>query len=611
LSFMKEKVIDFILEKNDLDNLMELFNSLEIQNANNSITNVQNHREYFPYINDKPDFYSYISTFFFDSLYHVITNDGAWAKFLDEFVNDHFQNFVTKGDERVSNLEEFLLILNKLIGKKKSDDIYNDGLYNIDMTEDFVKNTQYKPLSDISNEKKEEIRLIEEDSENGVVHLIYACPDGHLHASNNCGIPVTISKCGYPTNNNNGTCQHYVGGIYHMLVPGNYIVKHDGYQLGYIYYGKFPIYTYKMYKKILEQANNAAKNWNDKFKPLGKKDMLGNFQVFENIDDSITAKKYNPDDQNQVRRRSDNNFECFVCGDELVENGDDELYILPCGHLIHKVCLATARGLNANEDMDIINDEVDVSGRLCPHLSCNRNRFLFSQKQSLRRNRKRLKRKNKFVDFATRVVRKGAQPKTALKVQKQHPAMTPRRSIKKQIKRDIRGAKSNKVWYKIQNQLNDNNEKEEKVINKKAVKTGKIKSELKKAQQSIKPTGSSFGKGMVSAKGNKFLESTQKYAALKNMYIVGARLVKPRKYMFLTYRFDVGKKKWVSAKNGKLLGRWLSVRQIKNMKAYKGKVSKECIKSFMSLNYLYPNMNNKNDILLKPLKPRYFGVVKN
>jgi len=98
---------------------------------------------------------------------------------------------------------------------------------------------------------------------------------------------------------------------------------------------------------------------------------------------------------------------------------------------------------------------------------------------------------------------------------------------------------------------------------------------------------------------------------LKNMYIVGARLVKPRKYMFLTYRFDVGKKKWVSAKNGKLLGRWLSVRQIKNMKAYKGKVSKECIKSFMSLNYLYPNMNNKNDILLKPLKPRYFGVVKN
>jgi hypothetical protein len=138
-----------------------------------------------------------------------------------------------------------------------------------------------------------------------------------------------------------------------------------------------------------------------------------------------------------------------------------------------------------------------------------------------------------------------------------------------------------------------------------------IKSALEKVKNvSVNQTSQSFGKGMVSAKGNKFLESTQKYAALKNMYIVGARLVKPRKYMFLTYRFDVAKKKWVSAKNGKLLGRWLSVRQIKNMKAYKGKVSKECIKSFMSLNYLYPNMNNKNDILLKPLKPRYFGVVK-
>ena len=140
-----------------------------------------------------------------------------------------------------------------------------------------------------------------------------------------------------------------------------------------------------------------------------------------------------------------------------------------------------------------------------------------------------------------------------------------------------------------------------------------IKSALETVEvekDSMKQTGQSFGKGMVGAKGNKFLESTQKYAALKNMYIVGARLVKPRKYMFLTYRFDVGKKKWVSAKNGKLLGRWLSVRQIKNMKAYKGKVSKECIKSFMSLNYLYPNMNNKNDILLKPLKPSYFGVVK-
>jgi hypothetical protein len=71
--------------------------------------------------------------------------------------------------------------------------------------------------------------------------------------------------------------------------------------------------------------------------------------------------------------------------------------------------LATARGLNQDDydfDPNNINDEIDVSGRLCPYTTCNRNRFLFGSKQSLRANQTVRKRSADLRSAANQTVRK-------------------------------------------------------------------------------------------------------------------------------------------------------------------------------------------------------------
>ena len=135
----------------------------------------------------------------------------------------------------------------------------------------------------------------------------------------------------------------------------------------------------------------------------------------ENIDENITAKKYTVESS---QPRTDNNVACFVCAENFSKTdggmydanvqGVNELYILPCRHLIHKGCLATARGFLNEDDFNPnnINDEVDVSGRICPHTTCNQNRFLFGSKRSLRANQTVRKRSADIRLAANQTVRK-------------------------------------------------------------------------------------------------------------------------------------------------------------------------------------------------------------
>jgi hypothetical protein len=362
------------------------------------------------------------------------------------------------------------------------------------MSHEFVKYTQFKPFIQLDENTKNNITLIEES---GTIHLIYACPDGHLHASDNCGVPTTISKCNYATNG--GLCANYVGGLYHMLVPGNYVVKHDGYSPAALYYGYFPVYTYKMYEQIYKQAKEAIQKYDSSSRVLS----LGNLlPMSENIDESITAKKYT----GQTTLRTDNNVACFVCAENFSKTGrgryrryntnvqgPNELYMLPCGHLIHKGCLATARGLN-EDDFDFnpnnINDEVgDVSGRVCPYTTCNRNRFLFGSKQSLRANQtvrkrsyvklagsirlnrirtnKRSKKRsiNKYRFGAVNKV--GPPPTQNNKDQEKAPPPNPNEKTNKKNKKFTKGYIT---WNKWQEELKENGKRKEFVLdNKKEV----------------------------------------------------------------------------------------------------------------------------------------------
>ncbi len=317
------------------------------------------------------------TTFYYDQL----------KKFLDTNLKEQYLH----GKKLFENLIKMGIVSKRSIGQIRSP-VENYGFsYSIPLSKEFVQLTQFKPLLSIDADTESQIKAL---SGNDEIHIIYACPDGHLHASNNCGIPTTISKCGFPLSN--GTvCQHYVGGLYHMLVPGNYIVQHDGFRLGFVYYGNFPINSYKVYEKMYDQYVKACKNYEE-----SQNDYVNYFlmipEKMPNKDETLTAKPFKkPDGTNTMEKREDNNEFCFVCSDPLNENDTDEkqLYILPCGHLIHKECLANARGLQYNEFEDNnINDEVDTSGRICPYTTCNRQHFLFGTR---RRRRSHMRRRSR------------------------------------------------------------------------------------------------------------------------------------------------------------------------------------------------------------------------
>lgn len=434
--YVKQNIVDFILDKNTKQNLTELFEGY-LKNENDNISNISLDK-FYPFIGDTPHLYSYLCYMFFREIgYYIDGNKEGWFRnkewfnYLTSFVRlPKLVDFYNNGERLSKSFSKSSRILNVLIGEEKSHRIHDDGLYSIKMSRDFVKCTQFSPYLQLDEETKEAIDLIK-NSGNGDTHLIYACPNGHLHASDNCGVPATISKCGYTTNGE--MCQNYVGGLYHMLVPGNYIVEHDGFQLGYIYYGNFPVYTYKMYEQILKQANDAIENWKKKNIDI----KLDKITKKDNKDSTIIPKKYKVD--GELQPREDNNDICFSCGSEFSKigqgvynenlEGDDELYILPCGHLIHKECLATARGLNVdNFDPGNINDEVDISGRACPYTTCNKNRFLFGANRTVRAQTK----------FADRTVRKRSYIKpTELRSLGSKKAICANRRSKKRSKKPI------------------------------------------------------------------------------------------------------------------------------------------------------------------------------
>ena len=468
--YVKENIVDFILDQNTKANLTSLFANLKLKNDNRLVSIENLDRFVGPFSNTS--LYTYLCYIFYMNLSFCISEDDVdyegespiWFNYLQKFVKTNLISDFKYGELLRDLVDENDRISYRLFGKKYSNDIHNDGLYSIYMSSEFVKYTQFKQFIQLDDDTRDNIRAIEA-SGNGDVHLIYACPDGHLHASNNCGVPTTISKCNYPTNptTDGVSCQNYVGGLYHMLVPGNYIVKHDGYPSATLHYGYFPVYAYKTYEKMYEQAQNAIKKYNSAPPSSPSQFIIADLSLkSENRDGNITAKKYTTAEEPGLR--PDNNVTCFVCAEEFSKTddgkydatveGNNELYILPCNHLIHKGCLATARGLNEDDfDPNNINVEVDVSGRICPHTTCNQKRFLFGSKRSLRANQmvsKRSLRANQMVrkrsadrrSAANQTVRKRSYVKLAGSI-RMNRIRTNKRSKKRSINKYRFGS-----WFK-------------------------------------------------------------------------------------------------------------------------------------------------------------------
>jgi len=281
---------------------------------------------------------------------------------------------INKSDWEIQNIIIILpdiLTLNKFIGTNINNLTYHPP-YTIYMSQNFVKQTQYKSLPLYNYD----LRIIL--SQKIKPHIVYSCPDGHLHTADGCGVPIDVYTCGI------NDCQLIVGGKHHMIVPGNYVVYHDGYEYSDIRYGEFPIGSYDIYKKIRTQANKARRDIGEPELPL-----------LPPIEPNI-ARKVEPDDI----VTQDVNVECLICGDSINEY-DANAYLLPsCGHLMHKECVEVARGGNLAwiDSMDGIPiPEQDLLARKCP--VCNIN-FKFGKsvkRKSVRRKsvrRKSVRRKS-------------------------------------------------------------------------------------------------------------------------------------------------------------------------------------------------------------------------
>ncbi len=268
-------------------------------------------------------------------------------------------------------------IFNTFIGPAPSPEY--PAPYQIFMSQDFVKKTQYKPLP-FDND---DLRILL--SENPKPHVVYACPDGHLHSAGDCGIPTQISLCGI-----NG-CKLFVGGLHHMLVPGSYIVYHDEYKYATLWYGNFPVESYRIYKRLLDQTNKSRRE-------IGKSEIIIQAQTQEEINKEqlMIARPLQEDDVISDLYLH-GNVECKVCGDDIIL-GEDNLYILPnCGHLLHRDDIKGYRENNLRniyeyeDGEDIADDKMGL--RKCPICS---KQFAFG-KSSNRKNkiskRKSIKRK--------------------------------------------------------------------------------------------------------------------------------------------------------------------------------------------------------------------------
>jgi Leucine-rich repeat (LRR) protein len=248
-------------------------------------------------------------------------------------------------------------ILSKFIGPDQGA-TYEEYLYKIYLSQEFVKKTQYRISSD------EEIGAYK----NYGSHIIFKCPVGHLHAPGECGVPTEVKQC------NVEGCKYLIGGRHHYLAPGNYIVYHDGYEYAKIWYGDFPVGTYGAYLLLVEQYNMAAKKYNDQ-----NQDKIDYIEPVEALNEPGIASK------TAENMEISEDSVCNICGDEVKNDGT--LYMLPdCGHLIHEECLVNARG----GDLANVNDpnEQNMNDRKCGKCS-RRFRFRAYGKQKYKLDTKR------------------------------------------------------------------------------------------------------------------------------------------------------------------------------------------------------------------------------
>lgn len=249
------------------------------------------------------------------------------------------------------------LILRTNIGERRSSSYdFEKSLYYIDMSKEFVKLSQFRPLplypQDVESEEfksDENVKAIINMDNPG---MIFSCPAGHLHYSDNCGAPLDLAVCGIED------CKYIVGGYQHMLAPGNYFVYIKKVSSGYhfTYYGKFPIYDYKTYTQLLKQANEVNKRFG-----------LPHMNPVRNADKTMEARRIRQHD----RLRDDVNKECGVLFTEFdtkedgsIDKTAEDTYILPCGHLMDKAAVEMTR------------QQGESSNRRCPF---DRKRFLFGK----------------------------------------------------------------------------------------------------------------------------------------------------------------------------------------------------------------------------------------
>jgi len=266
-------------------------------------------------------------------------------------------------------------IFNTFIGPAPSPEY--PAPYQIFMSQGFVKKTQYKPLP-FDND---DLRILL--SEHPKPHVVYACPDGHLHSAGDCGIPTQISLCGI------NDCKLFVGGLHHMLVPGSYIVYHDEYKYATLWYGNFPVESYRIYKRLLDQTNKSRRE-------IGKSDIIIQAQTQEEINKEqlMIARPLQEDDVISDLYLH-GNVECKVCGDDIIL-GEDNLYILPsCGHLLHRDDVEGYREGNLlniyeyQDGEDIADDKMGM--RKCPECA---KQFAFGKSKNKISKRKSSKRKS-------------------------------------------------------------------------------------------------------------------------------------------------------------------------------------------------------------------------
>ena len=313
------------------------------------------------------------------------------------------------------------IILNNFIGPDISPDY--EALYHIPMSQEFVKQTQYKPLP-LDND---DLRILLNE---GVQkpHIVYACPVGHLHSAGECGVPTEISRCGFDG------CKLFVGGLHHMLVPGSYIVYHDGYKYAKLWYGYFPVQSYRIYKRLVNQANTARRKMNPP-----EPDIILKPQTREEIDQErlIIARPLKDDDE-ILDMYLNGNVMCNICGDDI-KLGEDDLYILPnCGHLLHRDDVEGYREGNLNniyeyEDGGEDIADAEMAKRTCPVAGCGR-RFAFGKS-----NRKTSRRKSKRKAYKRKSRRKSKTPKR----KSRRKSKTPKRKSRRKSRRKAKTPKRN------------------------------------------------------------------------------------------------------------------------------------------------------------------------